>query len=678
MQSANLCFSMPLFKKQIKRFWPLVSLYSFLLLMLLPVYMLLMRTNGAQGMSREVLKMDFHDYLLGMAANGAPWIGLAFGILAAMAVWSYLYNHRAVSMMHALPLSRGSLFLTNYLCGLVFALVPNLVIFLLTLCVEAMAGAVTMQALLIWLLCQSLLSFFFFSFATLLAFVTGHILVLPCLFAIFNGMTKAVTMFIDWLFGSFVFGYASGSLTGLNGFGEWFSPMYAILDRVKTLQPSLLDETQRQTMQIEGLSVIAIFAVVGVVMTVLAYLLYRSRRLELSGEVIVVGFLQPVFKYGVAICAGLCFGALFCEMFKNVFSRGIGTLLCCLLLWAAIGYFAAEMLLRKSFRVIRKSLPGALALLMLMAAAVLAMEWDLGGYERSIPQADQVSSVIVIGNGGQSSDPEIIKETIALQESIVGEKREIERQDREYQRKIREMVDSNPYIEKLSWRYVSLEYKLTNGSSIEREYVIPVSEELLSRADSPASLYGKLINHPDWTLTSYFPEQLHAEELLQVEVQTTQVRNVKEADAGALSYGQRLFSGADARLILAAVREDLAAGRIGHDYLLQDEESTQINYANSIYFSFRGDYNTEEPAAGHWYQNDNSKRKAYSEYEVSLNLQKTATATLAVLEKLGLSEGVDLMSEHVAMQIDDTGKYVNAKEYAYPVENAYADTVIVP
>lgn len=680
MPSANLCFSVPLFKKQIKRFWPLFSLYSFLLLMLLPVYLLLMHSNRSLAASSDVLKLDFHDYLLNITAHTAPWIALVFGILVAMALWSYLYNHRAVSMMHALPLSRGSLFLTNYLCGLAFTLVPNLIIFLLTLCVEAVAGAVTMQALLIWLMCQSLLSFFFFSFATMLAFVTGHILVLPCLFGIFNGMTKAVSTMVDWLFGTFIFGYASGSLTALNHFGDWFSPMVAIVRglRIYSASSSYADEASRQAMQIRGLSVVAIFAAVGVVMTVLAYLLYRRRRLELSGEVIVVGFLQPVFKYGVAVCAGLCFGTLFFEVFQEVFSRGIGTLLSCLLLWAVIGYFAAEMLLKKSFRVIRKSLPGAVVLLMLMTAGVLAMEWDLGGYERNIPQADQVSSVIVVGNGGESFDPEIIKATIAMQESIVQEKREIERQDLEYEHMMRDMVDSTPYLETLDWNFVSLEYKLKNGDSFQREYRIPISAELLSRENSPATLYGALINRPDWTLTSYFPKQLRAEELLQVEVQTTQTSKAKAGAGRALSYEQKRFSGEEAQLICAAVREDMAAGRLGHDYLLQNEEAAQINYVNSIYFSFRGAYNTEEPSAGQWYQKENRERKDLVEYEVSLNLQKTATATLAVLEKLGLRQGVELMSEHDAAQIDDTGKFADGKHVIYPGETAYADTVMVP
>lgn len=667
MQSANLCFSMPLFKKQIKRFWPLFGLYAFLLLMLLPVYML-MQSNGAQLRSSTMLAMDFHDYLLGVTAHGAPWIALFFGIFAAMALWSYLYNHRAVSTMHALPLSRGSLFLTNYLCGIAFALVPNLVIFLLALCVQAVAGAVTMQALLIWLLSQSLLNVFFFSFATLLAFVTGHILVLPCLYGIFNALTKAVTTFVDWLFGTFVFGYAHSSIPALDWVGDWFSPMFAIVNRVDIVRPATVEGTQRELFQIEGLRVIAIFAVVGLVMTGLAYLLYRRRRLELSGEVIVVGFLKPVFKYAVAICSGLCFGTLFFEMFQEVFSRGIGTLLGCLLLWAAIGYLAAAMLLQKSFRVIRKSLPGMLVLSLLIVAAVLAMEWDLGGYERSIPQADEVSSVLVRGKGGRSDDSENIKATIAFHESVLQEKREIERREREYHRTSLEMVEGNPYLETLAWKSVSLEYTLKNGGSCKRQYSVPISEELLSRKDSPAKRYDELLDRPDWTLASYFPEQLRAEELLQVEVKTAEVRPANAEDGDSLRYGERLFSGEDAQLIYAAVREDLAAGRLGRDFLLQNQEAIQTNYVNSIYFSFRGDYNTEEPTAGYWYRNEMLKRKEFAEYQVDLNLQKTATATLSALEKLGLREGVELLSEQDAMRLDDSGKYFDARSYGEPAE----------
>lgn len=91
-----------------------------------------------------------------------PLVALIFGILVATAAWSYLYNNRAVSMIHSLPLSRGTIFLTNYLAGISFFLIPNAVIFLLSIAVEAGNGALDMQSLGLWFLALTLMCFFFY------------------------------------------------------------------------------------------------------------------------------------------------------------------------------------------------------------------------------------------------------------------------------------------------------------------------------------------------------------------------------------------------------------------------------------------------------------------------------------------------------------------------------------
>ena len=41
-----------------------------------------------------------------------------------MMVWSYLYSARSVGLMHALPIDRTCLFVTNTLSGLAMMLIP--------------------------------------------------------------------------------------------------------------------------------------------------------------------------------------------------------------------------------------------------------------------------------------------------------------------------------------------------------------------------------------------------------------------------------------------------------------------------------------------------------------------------------------------------------------------------
>ena len=51
---------------------------------------------------------------------------------AALAVFSYLYSAKSTNMMHALPVNRLELYVTNYLSGLIFLIVPEIITFFIT------------------------------------------------------------------------------------------------------------------------------------------------------------------------------------------------------------------------------------------------------------------------------------------------------------------------------------------------------------------------------------------------------------------------------------------------------------------------------------------------------------------------------------------------------------------
>ena len=128
MRSATSYFNFTLLRKNFARFWPIWSLYGLFWLAVLPLNILSNRIHWDGGMARS-LPLNYLD--------GGPSAAVAltalFGLLCAMAVFSYLYASRSVGMLHALPLRREGLFLTNYLSGLLFLLLPNLAVFLLAL-----------------------------------------------------------------------------------------------------------------------------------------------------------------------------------------------------------------------------------------------------------------------------------------------------------------------------------------------------------------------------------------------------------------------------------------------------------------------------------------------------------------------------------------------------------------
>ena len=136
MRSATSYFNFTLLRKNFARFWPIWSLYGLFWLAVLPLNILSNRIHWDGGMARS-LPLNYLD--------GGPSAAVAltalFGLLCAMAVFSYLYASRSVGMLHALPLRREGLFLTNYLSGLLFLLLPNLAVFLLALAAVLLALA---------------------------------------------------------------------------------------------------------------------------------------------------------------------------------------------------------------------------------------------------------------------------------------------------------------------------------------------------------------------------------------------------------------------------------------------------------------------------------------------------------------------------------------------------------
>ena len=195
MRSGTSFFDWTVFKKTVCRFWPLWVAYFVLWLIMLPLEGLIylrMDANDLNGFGGSYIK-EFAQGMVGNRAGGALPMAVVFGVLAAMAAFSHLYNSRPANFFGALPVRREGLFLTHYLTGLAFLVVPNLAIALLVLVIEAIGGWVSIQGLLFWLAVTCGEGFLFYSMAVFCAMFTGHLLALPAFYAVINFLVIGVT-----------------------------------------------------------------------------------------------------------------------------------------------------------------------------------------------------------------------------------------------------------------------------------------------------------------------------------------------------------------------------------------------------------------------------------------------------------------------------------------------------
>lgn len=490
MPSKRSCFNRTLFRKNLSRTWPLWGLLSVVGAMM-PLYFLveLLRYPAAALEPRE-----FGTGLYRLAAGFVPGFTAFYALLCAMLVWGYLYNARSAGLMHTLPVDRTCLFVTNALSGLVMIVIPYAVTGAL-LCLTALIWgffdvAAVVNTVLAVLFCAVLFS----GMAALCAMLTGHGFVMPVFYLLANFLAFFLEALITSLAEEFLLGVGMAREIGMLGF---LSPVIQIYSSFQPRTEYSSNGTDLFSVWQEGLWVVALYALVGLALLVLAWLLYKRRHSESAGDVVAFRWLRPVFRYGVALLSALTVGRVLFELFwVPLFQRGyyfdripMGV---CLFLGGLLGYYIASMLLEKTLRVFRGSWKGVLIVAAGAAAVCLLVSVDVFGLERKIPPLEEIESVSLRDQGVESGpftaedSPEVIARLRELHQSIVN--------DRSY---IRNYTPNREYEEGLVYsHFVRLTYRLKDGSTLERHYDLWLSRERVATPGTYDNLLAEFYQDP--------------------------------------------------------------------------------------------------------------------------------------------------------------------------------------
>ena len=506
MRSKTSCFNSTLFKKNLSRYWPLWGLASFGGAMF-PLAMLVnLLHDGFQLWSPLETRQAYYTVL----SYGVPVISIVYAILCAMAVWSYLYNARSVGLMHTLPIRREGLFLTNLLSGLVMMAIPYAVTGVLIVLVSFLYGGFEPVGVLVTILSVAGESVFFFGLATFCAFIVGNVFMLPALYALFNFLAVLTDFTVNLLAQGFCFGIYSS----YSGTVEWLSPVVYLMQKIS---PNSTYETQWVTDRLGGQRyetsvltsvtlengwLIAVYAAVGVVLMVLAWLMYRRRRSESAGDVVAVGWMKPVFRYGCAaysaILGGRLLYALFWESFQNGLYFTVLPMILCMIVGGAVGYYAASMLLAKTPRGFKTTWKGMLAVALGCAALCGAMKCDLFGVVRRVPALDGIKTLQIYAADSNyyltpGQDDALIEEVRALHQAIIN--------DKDYALTAASAA-SEAYSgadEEIPHAYTNVRftYTLNSGLKVERQYDLYLARDRMAQDGTYDNLLDRLINSPE-------------------------------------------------------------------------------------------------------------------------------------------------------------------------------------
>lgn len=602
MRFGTSFFNGTLYQKTVMRFWPVWALYFIFWLMVLPMRFL----SEAMRRSQWDSNADLTAYLQQQAQDipsmlqGLLVLSAIMGILCAMAVFSYLYSHRSACMIHALPMRRETIFGSQYLAGLSFFMVPHIIIYVLMLATEVSMNCLNLWSLTLWFLVQSGTCFFFYSFGVFCAMFTGHLLALPIFYGILNGLVLVVFGLLQEVCRIYLYGFA-GFGTLMDEAILWLTPFMKLITAINTIYVEALNQ-----MRLVDAKVVVVYVVVGVLMTVAALLLYRGRHIESAGDVVSVKVVRPIFKYGFALCAGLSGGM----MTKAIlYLENDVVFMLWMVIWGIVGYFVAEMLLQKSFRVL-KAWKGSIAVVAAIVLFSMSIYQDWYGFEQWIPSQEQVESVRMYGLGGapwdsgrngdiERSDAQGIAQVLALHQAII-------HQDT--------TGEGDLYNE-----WVTLTYTMNDGRTVRRTYDgIAMYEGDLTTEGTTAYVAQEILNDHENVLQLYDMEEIEEGRLVECYIDSIWNEETKTAETLYIDGGtQQLWD---------AVQQDFAEGTLGVRYLFDGSQERQDNtyYSDLTFIYEKNSLNTstgeDESYQMDWY----------------ITLTPQATHTLTALRELGV------------------------------------------
>ena len=473
MRSKTSFFNRTLCFGAIRRFWPLWAAYLGIWILSLPLPLL---SGGRVGLTERQFLQQVYE----LAQVEGVILGAIFSVFSAMAVWSFLYNARSASGFGCLPVRREGQFFSALLAGFLPLAAANLIVALLTL-PFCLAGEFSPLVLGEFFAITTLIDLCFFGFATLCAQLTGHILVLPAVYGVLNFVAVAVEYLVRAVLRDFVYGMPY-DVTG-NFSAAWLSPPVGLLvytqvdveyvaTRASSYSDSLIYEPGN--ISFAGWWALLLYALAGLVCMALALALFRRRKLESAGDVVAVGFLRPVFRWCMALGCGLVLASLMEFIVYSVDTRDASAfriLLIFFLIGAFIGWFAGEMLIKKSFRVFKKrAWAGFGVCCAVILVLMLGMRFDLFGYEKRVPKAERIEAASVYIGGGATllHAEENLEDLTEIHRAIIGDK------DLNWRR-----MWEGRRINSLNCRIV---YYLKNGRTLTRYY------DLVYDYDDPESI----------------------------------------------------------------------------------------------------------------------------------------------------------------------------------------------
>lgn len=605
MKSKIFCFNNTIFKKNLTHFWPIWVMYLCYLLVTLPaaIWISLMNTVS-WDYTVEDAQYDTLVGVLGYGTHATPY--LLFAILAAMAVFSYLHFSKNANMIHALPVNRNELFLTNYCSGLCMLLVPELIAFVVAVFV-CLANQITcMQYLFSWLIYAAGISFFGYSMAVFLTMITGQIFAMPIYFLMENFAYVGVRYIISQIINLICYGITEGWRPGYSGM---LSPWYFLETHLSVSYRYSENNTKTIGLSFTGVEYVAIYAALSIIFIVAAWILYRRRQIETAGDVVSVSWVKPIFRWGIALCGGSLVAVFVTMIIRNVRNVSVFiSVVICMIVFGFIFFFIAEMLLQKNFKVFSKRKLIEWCAFTCVAIGIFALfRFDVFGVERRVPAVDDVKQAYLF-----------LDYPIEYTGDDIDTVREIHK----------ELIDCKKDYRKLRdhYCYVTIKYELKDGETLVRRYQVPSDETSLEDQECVTNMIYRQELIPENQIKNTFGMNYETNQLVSGNMDIYD-------DYG--NYQNYIMSQKEIEKIYTAYIEDIKDGNLEYQLYSLDSDDVEDYYNNVqiTYYNVKGGATSGDYYYNGYYHDTDTSAKTCTAY---LSFNADCTNVIQALKDLNI------------------------------------------
>ncbi len=627
MTSRASWLNLALIRENFKRFWPLMIGGLAFWLVCGPFALAMGGYPYSYHFMRSILRH----------LNPAPvLLNIALPVAMAVSCFSYLHRSNSSGVMHTMPFSRRSLFVSNYVSGLAMSLAPVVIISVIllfmrsgveTLFYDSDPVYATGTAILRFLLEEVTIIAFVYSVSVFAAVISGLAVIHTLTAVALNFICPALFLLMMGYMEVYEYGFTGGSL--LEDFAIRMNPYLLILDA-------------------DGFSAkeVCFYVLIALVITVAAYLLYKLRRLERAGDSYVFSPARYIIGFLMVFAASSVTGL--------VFQGEIGY--AAYVLGFVVGYIIAQMIVTRSTKIFTKQcLASGLVYALVIAAVVCVFRLDLIGYQKRVPDPAKVQSVTIYSNTfdmgldgvyDEISDPANIERVTNFHRQIVADPANYQKPWTSYSTAEYGTVDSRDTLE----QPVSLQltYAMKNGRTLTRDYWIPA--RMLKDSADMRDVWNSAENIG---IARYLAEMDAKNLAITIEgynltdASGDQLSNWEEFDDDNYAIGNSGLS--DKQALLDGLKKD--ATMIDYDSLF---ENTGYEPSLSVHLDFRMPADPTAPEdyisgnAWNYYDYDGEGRPIYKHLVMDVNVTKRSVNTLNALLNMNVSDDLKLAARIIA------------------------------